>query len=69
MFPRKLGRLSPPLFFCPSLWGELQVQNCRAAYRSQLLEYLTLCGAPTGAIVYMSRDAVEFDYVSLRAKD
>jgi CRISPR-associated exonuclease Cas4 len=39
--------------------------NLREAYRLQLLDYLSLCGAPTGAIVYMSRDPVEFDCVSL----
>jgi hypothetical protein len=39
--------------------------NIREAYHLQLLEYLSLCGAPTGAIVYMSRDPVEFDWVSL----
>ena len=39
--------------------------NIREAYRLQLLEYLSLSGAPTGAIVYMSRDPVEFDRVSL----
>jgi CRISPR-associated exonuclease Cas4 len=41
--------------------------NMREAYRAQLLEYLSLCGAPTGAVVYMSRDPVEFDYVFLPA--
>ncbi len=40
--------------------------NIREAYRLQLLEYLSLCGASTGAIVYMSCDPVEFDYVSLK---
>jgi CRISPR-associated exonuclease Cas4 len=35
-------------------------------YRSQLLEYLSLCGASIGAIVYMSCDPVNFDYVFLK---
>jgi CRISPR-associated exonuclease Cas4 len=39
--------------------------NTRLTHRLQLLEYLHLCGALTGAIVYMSRDPVEFDYVAL----
>jgi hypothetical protein len=43
--------------------------NVREAYRLQLLEYLALCGALTGAVVYMSRDPVEFDYVSFRGRD
>jgi ATP-dependent exoDNAse (exonuclease V) beta subunit len=37
----------------------------RDVHRSQLLEYLALCKAPIGAIIYMSRNPIEFDFVIL----